>query len=212
MLTPPFPPSSELTGIDRWDGRHAQDCCNKSLALYTIGHDPMPISNYLYRKWLRPFKNPVEFGQFIAKIVEIDLGQCLRVVSEPNSVEKVRGVVKDILRIHQQVLHDIDEECRADPDYYGILPLFYSMIIVTKEFPNGVQNDISQMQVYLVLTGDTEQMYDPARFQPNIVREKRGGQIEKEVEDVSKLVTLESATPQNPIIPDASESLKLTPT
>ncbi|KAK8085848.1 hypothetical protein PG997_007119 [Apiospora hydei] len=161
MLTPPFPLNGAPTGMCR---RNAESCCNKSVALYTIGHDPMPILTYLYRKWLRPFKDPVEFGQFIAKIIEIDLGQCRRTISRPKSVEKVRGVVQDILNIHRQVLHDIEEVCTADEDYYDILPLFKSMIIVTKQLPTGVHEDLSQMQVYLILTGNVEGLSAPISF------------------------------------------------
>ncbi|KAK8044018.1 hypothetical protein PG993_004042 [Apiospora rasikravindrae] len=165
MLTPVFPPSSGPTGMDRCQGRrHAPDCFNKSVALYTIGHDPLPILNYLYRKWLRPFKNQIEFGQFIAKIIEIDLGQYHRAVAQPESVQEVRGVVRDILGVHQQVLQYISEECTADEDYYDILPLFNSMIIVTKQLPEEVQDDLSQMQVYLILAGNVEGLSSPITF------------------------------------------------
>ncbi|KAK8053076.1 hypothetical protein PG996_012377 [Apiospora saccharicola] len=161
MFKPRFPPTGSPTGMDR---RHAKDCRNKSVAMYTIGHDPLPIFNYLYRKWLRPFKNPIEYGQFVAKIIGIDLGECRRAVSQPDSVEELNGVMKDIIQLHQQIVRDADDVYTANTDYYEFMPLFKSIIIVTKELPRGVQDDFSQMQVYLILTGNVEGLSAPMSF------------------------------------------------
>ncbi|KAK8131348.1 hypothetical protein PG984_007786 [Apiospora sp. TS-2023a] len=161
MLRPQFPPTGSPTGMER---RHAEDCRNKSVALYTIGHDTRPIFHYLYRKWLRPFKNPIDYGQFVAKIIDIDLGECHRAVSQPDSIEELNRVMKDIIQLHQQIVRDADDVYTANTDYYEFMPLFKSIIIVTKELPRGVQDDFSQMQVYLVLTGNVEGLSAPLSF------------------------------------------------
>ena len=53
---------------------HAEDCCNKTVPIYIVpgagGHMALrcALHNWLYNKWYQPYRNDIEYHQFIAKL------------------------------------------------------------------------------------------------------------------------------------------------
>src|SRR6266699_6453579 len=50
----------------------AQDCCNKSTAVYNLRGFRFPnehLHNFLFHSWNRPYKSNIEHGEFIAKVI-----------------------------------------------------------------------------------------------------------------------------------------------
>ncbi|KLU81113.1 hypothetical protein MAPG_00208, partial [Magnaporthiopsis poae ATCC 64411] len=112
----PPPGVMERELVREMDLFHAEDCCNKSAAVYIL-HQPPPesldsglaearlrmllivVHVYLYKRWFEPYRSEVEWGRFIAKTIVPVIGCGSNQSIDLGSV----GTDTAVSRLHQAV-------------------------------------------------------------------------------------------------------------
>lgn len=154
----------------------ANDCCNKSAAFYicdrkvsrSCGLLIAALHNWLYDKWLKPYRNDIEYGQFIAKII--------KATGIPTEDTPVRQVIDKFIAAHGLICNQVEEIRQSiidqDPNegnpvscfvagesfeqlqqhqqHFILQPLFRAIIIIidTQDYDDQVL-DLSQIPVYI---------------------------------------------------------------
>jgi hypothetical protein len=103
--------------------RHAEDCCNKNVPIYIVssrGQSTILLSyalhNWLYHRWYQPYRNHIEYFQFIAKLF----------LACPSPVDMpLQSLVKLITELHGRICKQVtsyqDEVVTlpVKPEYLG---------------------------------------------------------------------------------------------
>lgn len=139
---------------------------NKTVPIYLLKGDKkktglmhtitLPLHNFLYRKWFRPYRSDIERGQFIAKVVDV--------YDQPESSNEATAVdVAMVLRstIHTRLLS------LPPKQFYTITPLFKALVVVIPAesycICSSISN-ISTMTVLVLLTGENDGLSGPIYF------------------------------------------------
>ncbi len=183
----------------------ANDCCNKSTGVYVLA-EPIKesryeanfglvraaLNNYLYRRWLRPYRSDIEYGQFIAKTIipdrpslwpdtspaaEVDVAVSLHTAVCARAEETLLTVKNFDPNDHpwnpfhaQDILSwyaDVDQIIR-DREFFILRPLFRALIITIRSSYEGygsTSGDIGQFPVLLVHTGVEDGLSAPISFE-----------------------------------------------
>ncbi|KAM0414639.1 hypothetical protein ACHAPT_013522 [Fusarium lateritium] len=149
---------------------HAEDCCNTSVPIYIITSPDggagfalrYALHNWLYHKWFQPFRNEIEYGQFVAKQFYASRPQ---VDTPPASlVELTNGLHKricDQVTAFQREVVSLPSDLAfpgpqfRDQRFYILQPLFRAstIILLAEDFDVRV-TDMGKLPVLLTLTGE----------------------------------------------------------
>lgn len=86
----------------------SQLCCNKSTMVYTFRRNGSLLDwlhDYLYDAWLRPYRNVVEYGDFIASVTLVvrpltEHGTWTRVIEHGQPPEAVADALRRMAKVH----------------------------------------------------------------------------------------------------------------
>lgn len=159
----------------------AKDYWNKSVPIYILPGDgthckpysiPLSLLNYLYKRWFRPYRSDIEYGQFIAKVIYA-----------PNWTGRNTGsaVVNLVTTLNKSICSKLDEarqslegkrhgsymEEKNRLPHYHIRPLFKAIAIAVCGEDYNFQvmtTKIRRMPALVVLTGHTEGLSAPITF------------------------------------------------
>ena len=177
----------------------ADDFCNKTAPIYiysTADLNPtqlllIALHNWLYRKWFRPYKSEIEWGQFIAKVMRLpDVPNDMPVEHLVNSVISLNGTVCDKVEAARQSVMDFDlsqlregmlqpatgidylksmPELIEDQEFFLLQPLFRAVVIMIdgKDYGGNLGEDVADMgltDVHIVRTGVEDGLSAPITF------------------------------------------------
>ncbi|KAF5005559.1 hypothetical protein FDECE_8011 [Fusarium decemcellulare] len=144
----------------------APEIRNKTVPIYLLHSDEekrglaalilMVIHNSIYRKWFRPYRSDIEYGQFVAKVINC--------CGQPHTKDE-DSAVGLAMRMHTTINTCLDS-IQALP-FYTTRPLFRAMAIVIpgqNYHTCGVVSRIATVSVLIVLTGETEGLSAPISF------------------------------------------------
>ncbi|KPM38284.1 hypothetical protein AK830_g8268 [Neonectria ditissima] len=111
----------------------ANDCCNKTTAIYLCKSTPTDHShvltyalhNWLYQKWFQPYRSDIEWGQFFAKVIEPQGGGSRGpVVGQLMSDESPWQFASTMTKLHAVVCERADEarESLMETFLHGPIP------------------------------------------------------------------------------------------
>ncbi|KAM0354964.1 hypothetical protein ACHAPU_000806 [Fusarium lateritium] len=156
---------------------HVRDCCNKTIPIYILPSAlestsllPMALHNWLYRKWFKPFRSDLEFGQFIAKFMVPR--HLPRNISTDEVVEQIHllnaKICQQVRDSHQElVLEPLGVNMKVnknikDQRFYVLQPLFQAMAIALQVDHFDIEEtDMGKMPVLLTLTGVESGLSEP---------------------------------------------------
>ncbi|KAL7933130.1 hypothetical protein V8C35DRAFT_327886 [Trichoderma chlorosporum] len=165
----------------------ADDCCNKAVPIYSSLTLLHTLNNYLFEKWHRPYRNEIEYVQFLAKtflpwILPSDLQPrplidlaasvhrtiCDRAKAARDAVGKLDpGNPQEGPDLPKRWdWYDILDTIRSQ-QYFILRPLFRAIIIsIRAETYLGLKADMSQLLVLLIRTGVEDGLSAPISFEP----------------------------------------------
>ncbi|ROW02447.1 hypothetical protein VMCG_06104 [Cytospora schulzeri] len=128
----------------------------------------MHLHHYLYRKWLRPYRSEIEYGQFLARVI-LTKPTCLseETCSQP-MMDLVRALSSNVCaraNIAQNTAKALEEPAwREVPDqqFYIRQPLFGAVAVAirAKHYTQEV-TDVGSIPVLIVRTGVEEGLSAP---------------------------------------------------
>ncbi|KAF5667272.1 hypothetical protein FHETE_5975 [Fusarium heterosporum] len=157
--------------------KHVRNCYDKTVPIYILPSVlefssllPMALHSGLYRKWFKPFKSDLEFGQFIAK--------CFVPRHQPRKMSAAQLVETIHLlnyRIRRQVIQE-HQELALEPlginltinnnikdlRFYALQPLSQAITVTLRvdDFDIG-ELDMGKMPVLLTVTGVDSGLSEP---------------------------------------------------
>lgn len=175
-----YEPSIE-TG-PRLNVRDFQDVCHKSVFLYVLTDSrwkPLAIAlhNYIYRRWVRPYRSEVEYGQFICKFIALhryreNLGVELNIESILSFNERLLEQVEACRPVYDAAEPNTQDPAGTglflpkDHQAYQTRPLSRAllMIIDSKDYSLEDSNTVGDIRVSLVRTGIEDGLSAPITF------------------------------------------------
>ncbi|MBE3045754.1 hypothetical protein IMZ48_25050 [Candidatus Bathyarchaeota archaeon] len=193
------PRIDQLDDLPQMGLGQADDSCNKTAPIYiysTADLNPtqlllIALHNWLYRKWFRPYKSEIEWGQFIAKVMRLpDVPKDMPVEHLVNSVVSLNGSVCDKVEAARQSVMDFDlsqhregmlqpatgidylksmPELIEDQEFFLLQPLFRAVVIMIdgKDYGGNLGEDVTDMgltDVHIVRTGVEDGLSAPITF------------------------------------------------
>ncbi|KAL6363467.1 hypothetical protein LRP88_02883 [Fusarium phalaenopsidis] len=148
------------------------NCWNKTVPIFLLngpagraGYPEMlrsALHNYLYRRWFRPYRTDIEYGQFIAHILHF---------RDQPAVQDEDSAVDLIISMHGTVCSGLDSKTpKAEPEnqqYYITRPLFRAIAIAIQGQDSSRCYDIrpiTYMPVLIILTGQDDGLNAPITF------------------------------------------------
>ncbi|KAI4599428.1 hypothetical protein KJ359_001870 [Pestalotiopsis sp. 9143b] len=197
-LVLPISRPSSLSNRQR--GSDMVSCYNKTTAFYVI--DPfesdtrmrtLPIDTWLFRKWFRPYKTDISYGNYFAKILPVTTEQRSMDIDTKdlidlhfNVCEQSQRYVESTFMLHQDryqsqhfplhgsawSLYDGKNDERIDGDFFlrsaVLKPLFRALFVVVIDYRRATEikslEDVGDLKVRIVLTGVTDGLSAPIDF------------------------------------------------
>lgn len=180
----------------------ATEFCNRAAPIYILGPNGGPrgvrrylifaILHYVYRRWFRPYRNDIEYGQFLVKFVAPYGFSREETTSLSDVVDLVKDLhaaiclkVNDVQSLAQQLVgHDCAEQSeRLGPKRYGptgldmerfilgqeffiLQPLFRAIALIVCDFdlPDVENLPIQQLPILIARTGVEDGLSAPVTF------------------------------------------------
>lgn len=185
---------------NRQRGSDMVSCYNKTTAFYII--DPfesdtrtrtLPIDTWLFRKWFRPYKTDISYGNYFAKIFPVTTEQRSMDIDTKdlidlhfNVCEQSQRYVESTFMLHQgrarpqhyplrgstwSFFAEKNDE-RIDGDFFLrsaiFKPLFRALFVVVIDYRGWTRmkrlEDVADLKVRIVLTGVTDGLSAPIDF------------------------------------------------
>ncbi|CVL09878.1 hypothetical protein FPRO06_12608 [Fusarium proliferatum] len=154
--------------LETIQGHSALSFCNKTFPIFlfsdrisssnrTLG--PLihiAVLNYIHRIYFKPYRTDIEYDQFLAKLLRLD---SIALLDDSSAARMGLVLNRAICTRADRALLDADVPGRK---LYSIRPLFRALSVVIRQsdYPScGVISDISQLPVFLVLTGSTDGLH-----------------------------------------------------
>ncbi|KAL7910245.1 hypothetical protein GGI35DRAFT_360492 [Trichoderma velutinum] len=163
---------------------HWIDACNKSVPVYIIPGRKwlllrVVLHNYIYRRWLCPYRSEIDYGRFICKFIYPH--------NLPDEPTTSLLTIRDIISLNQSICTKFEAQRRVyaeercsdtrwvESDYiegsldHRILqPLFQALLIVVsgEGYNKETSETVGDLPVYLVRTGVEAGLSAPISFEP----------------------------------------------
>ncbi|KAK4151016.1 hypothetical protein C8A00DRAFT_17542, partial [Chaetomidium leptoderma] len=191
----PMPVSLESIGGMRMST--IESCCNKSVPIYVLPDGSCSVEawrlllavlhNYLYRTWFQPYRSEIDWGQFLAEIINVREDAVPVHIEKPAEVARFAALMSRAICTHVETtqqkigsravtssdeMHALrkelglsDWETISQQKFLLLRPLFRAVAIVIKRNAYGLAvPEISQIPVLVVLTGVEEGLSAPITF------------------------------------------------
>ncbi|KAJ9417975.1 hypothetical protein FOXG_17386 [Fusarium oxysporum f. sp. lycopersici 4287] len=145
---------------------YAEDCCNKTVPIYIVpgvgGHMELrcALHNWLYNKWYQPYRNDIEYHQFIAKLFY----PCrpppdMSPVSLVTLINELHGRICDQVATYQREVVTLPPQSIfggpgfRDQEFLILQPLFKAVTIILSGGDFNVRvTDMGKLSVPITLT------------------------------------------------------------
>ncbi|GAB1316349.1 hypothetical protein MFIFM68171_06559 [Madurella fahalii] len=182
------PSVQNINHLPEMDVQHFKDTCNKTVPFYILANEQcqlvfMVLHNYIYRRWLRPYRSEIEYERYICKFISpLDLDNH---GSTPPSTSVINSLISlnNAICTQVQALHHTYAERAAeyakDPkslggrefvnchEFYVLQPLFRALLIVVccDDYANENSNTVGRLPVFMVRTGVQDGLSAPITFE-----------------------------------------------
>lgn len=165
--------------VEDMSSRDLEGCCNKTVPIYIVHRTKhysllhCALHNWLYNKWYRPYRNDIEYHQFIAKqFYPCRPSPEMSAVSLVTLINDLHGRICNQVATYQREVVTLPLQpaafggpCFRDQEFLILQPIFKAVTIILLEDDFNVRvTDVGKLPVLITLTGEDSGLSQPLSF------------------------------------------------
>ncbi|KAF5665234.1 hypothetical protein FCIRC_10591 [Fusarium circinatum] len=170
--------ASDQTKVKDISPRHLEACCNKTVPIYIVPGAKgclllhCALHNWLYKKWYRPYRNDIEYHQFIAKLFyPCKPPPDMSTVSLVTLINDLHGRICDQVATYQREVVTLPPPSSSggphfrDQEFLILQSLFKAVTIILLEDNFNIRvTDVGKLPVLITLTGEDSGLSQQLNF------------------------------------------------